>query len=296
MKVTLIGFDSMGTRGMATFVETPEATIFIDPGVSLAPRRFGLPPHPLELRALEDALGRIHDLVEEADYIVISHYHRDHYLYRKGEESYYEGKIVFAKDYQRDINYSQKARAYNLFVTRGIAGRVARLEFVDGRSLQLGDKLVVEFSPPMPHGQEGSRLGWVLYTVVRTSEGVLLHASDAQGPSSTRGIEYIKRVDPDLLIISGPPTYLPDYRYGKGIVEQGVRGLCEVALAMRDDTTIVVDHHLLRDLEYNSVFETVRNRLAESGKKVRIVTAAEYMGLEINLLEARRRELWKGRG
>ncbi len=41
MNITPIAADSLGTRSMATFVETGDCGIFIDPAVSLAPRRYG---------------------------------------------------------------------------------------------------------------------------------------------------------------------------------------------------------------------------------------------------------------
>jgi len=49
-----------------------------------------------------------------------------------------------------------------------------------------------------------------------------------------------------------------------------------------------LDHHLLRDLEYRKKFHEVY----EAGGD-RIKTFAEYLGMENNLLEARRKELWE---
>jgi predicted metallo-beta-lactamase superfamily hydrolase len=43
LKVFLIAFNSMGVRSMATFIETSEGSFLVDPGASLAPRRYGLP-------------------------------------------------------------------------------------------------------------------------------------------------------------------------------------------------------------------------------------------------------------
>jgi len=57
-RVEPLAFDSMGIRSMATKVVIDEVAITIDPSVSIAPRRYGLPPHPKELRRLEE-LGRL---------------------------------------------------------------------------------------------------------------------------------------------------------------------------------------------------------------------------------------------
>lgn len=291
----LLGFDSMGTRGMAVFLEVNGTTIFIDPGANLAPRRHGLPPHRLELEALDRTLGRIHELMGEAEHVVISHYHRDHFLYRRGEEDYYNGKNVYAKDYTRDINFSQRSRAYNLFVTRGVSEMVRKLEFADNRSFKINEDLSIEFSPPLPHGPEGTRLGFILYTVVKTSELTLVHASDAQGPISRRGVDFIKNVRPSILIISGPPTYLSQSKVEENTIEEGIRNLAEIAKSMPDSSTIIVDHHLLRDLNYKQVLRVVEEAASSSGRRVRVVTAAEYMNQPVNQLEARRRELWGSR-
>jgi predicted metallo-beta-lactamase superfamily hydrolase len=295
MRVELLGFDSMGTRGMAVFLEVNGTTIFIDPGANLAPRRHGLPPHRLELEALDRTLGRIHELMGEAEHVVISHYHRDHFLYRRGEEDYYNGKNVYAKDYTRDINFSQRSRAYNLFVTRGVSEMVRKLEFADNRSFKINEDLSIEFSPPLPHGPEGTRLGFILYTVVKTSELTLVHASDAQGPISRRGVDFIKNVRPSILIISGPPTYLSQSEVEENSIEEGIRNLAEIAKSMPDSSTIIVDHHLLRDLNYKQVLRVVEEAASSSGRRVRVVTAAEYMNQPVNQLEARRRELWGSR-
>ncbi len=50
--------------------------------------------------------------------------------------------------------------------------------------------------------------------------------------------------------------------------------------------TLVVDHHLLRDLKWREKIA----RIFETGKEVK--TAAEFLGLENDMLEARRKELF----
>jgi len=47
--VAPVGEESLGVRSMCLYVETRDVRILFDAGVSLAPRRFGLPPHPREL-------------------------------------------------------------------------------------------------------------------------------------------------------------------------------------------------------------------------------------------------------
>ncbi|MFP3144736.1 MAG: hypothetical protein RXQ93_06960, partial [Caldisphaera sp.] len=72
----------------------------------------------------------------------------------------------------------------------------------------------------------------------------------------------------------------------------GLEGLMELIRAHAAET-IVVDHHLLRDLAYRERLAPHTQAAEEEG--VRLLTAAEFMGVEVNQLEARRKELW-GRG
>ena len=65
MKITPLAADSMGTRSMATFVETGDCRILIDPGAELGPMRYGLAPHPLELYCLDKHLERFIWLLSE---------------------------------------------------------------------------------------------------------------------------------------------------------------------------------------------------------------------------------------
>ena len=56
-RIAPLAFDSFGVRSMATFVETDDLKVLIDPGVALAPVRYGLEPHPLEWQRLDEARG-----------------------------------------------------------------------------------------------------------------------------------------------------------------------------------------------------------------------------------------------
>ena len=55
--------------------------------------------------------------------------------------------------------------------------------------------------------------------------------------------------------------------------------------------TIVLDHHFMRDLNYR---ERVRELYAHaSQRKVKVVSAAEYMGKPVEMLEALRKKLYE---
>ncbi len=289
-RLKLIGFDSMGTRGMATVIDTGSLKIFIDPGVSLAPYRYGLPPHRLEIEKLNFFLEEIHEEINDSDIVIISHYHRDHYLYREGEEKYYRGKELFIKNPIRMINRSQRIRAYILLKKMNIENIARRIEYVDNKSFIIDKNIILSFSPPFPHGPENTKLGHVVVTLVNIDGFKIMHASDVQGPMSTNTLSYIIQNKPDLLIISGPPTYLEGYRMKREYIMQGFTNLAEITNSLKPGSTIILDHHLLRDKNYEEHISGLKKNATI--RRISIVTAAEYMGLKNELLEAMRRELW----
>lgn len=283
MKVELVSFDSMGVRSMATLVETGQGLMFIDPGAALGPQRYGLPPHPLEYRALERSLDKIRSKVEESDIIIITHYHRDHYLFRPEEAHLYRGKTIYAKHPQRDINYSQRARAYALFKQMGVESIAKELVFADGREVELG-RVRIKFSEPYSHGECRTPLGKVIGVAIYEEGESVLHASDAQGCLCRDSLDFVSSNPASLLIISGPPTYL-------GSSGQLHPNTLETIRAFKGEI-IVMDHHLLRDRDY----ERYLNALRSARPGLRIVTAAEFMGLKVEQLEAYRDLLWRTRG
>lgn len=102
-----IWFDSLGAKSSCTLVRTPDAAILIDPGCAAMQPSYPL-PEVEKLALLKQALQAICKAVEVADYVVITHYHYDHFL---PEPRLYEGKTLWLKDPNCWINRSQWARA-----------------------------------------------------------------------------------------------------------------------------------------------------------------------------------------
>lgn len=291
LEVKVLASDSMGVRSLATVVEGCGAKLGIDLGASLAPRRYGLPPHQVELEALHRALELIVNEVEDSDAIVITHYHYDHYL--KDRPDLYYGKEMFIKDPSANINWSQRGRARRLLVD-GKVGERSKVSYSDGRSFRVGD-LRLDFSPAVWHGEPGTKVGRVLMVRVSCGDSSMIFASDVQGPADPDALQVIKSWGgAGLLILSGPPTYFAGFKVPEEAVNRGLEGLLEL-IRSRVAETIVVDHHLLRDLQYK---ERLREHYeAASENNVKLVTAAEFMGVDIRQLEAMRRQLWgKGGG
>jgi predicted metallo-beta-lactamase superfamily hydrolase len=160
---------------MSTLVEIDNLRIVIDPSVSSAPNRFGLPPHPVEMEAKEALWKRIKEHVTQSDILVVTHYHFDHF--NTDEPEIYQGKKVLLKHPKRMINRGQRNRAVK-FLTL-LKEESVDIEYADGRSFKFRDT-EVQFSGPVPHGSTAQR-GYVIEVCVRAG-GVFLHTSDVQGP------------------------------------------------------------------------------------------------------------------
>ncbi len=286
MDVEFLAFDSMGVRSQSTIIRTKDLTIHIDPAAALAPRRYGYPPHELELRRLVELCEIIADRAREADVIIITHYHYDHHdPGRLVPIEIYKGKTVYIKDPERKINLSQKIRARRFInLIKPIARKI---EIADSRTLSIGDT-AIKFSKPVPHGSN-NKLGYVVEVSISDGEQKLVFSSDVEGPVLGEQVEFILAEKPDMAIIDGPMTYMLGYRYSFESLKQSIENLRKII--MNGTKTIVLDHHLLRDLEYKNRISEVLDTASIMG--ARILSAAEYMGQPLNMLEANRRKLYQ---
>jgi predicted metallo-beta-lactamase superfamily hydrolase len=256
LRIRILGADSIGSRSMATVVEADGLKILIDPGVSYAPRRYGLPPHPLELKRLEEIKQRILDEIADADYVVITHYHYDHYLREPEEADYYRGKVLLVKHPTRNINFSQKMRAHRLLRRNRVGELASRVAYLDGGVFELDRGIRIRASPPVPHGAEGTKLGYVVMVAVECCGEVFVHASDVQGPISSRAYEWITSARPTALFISGPPTYFAGFKVPREEVETGLANLARLAASLPGSTIISAkpDHQISWGVFWVGVF------------------------------------------
>ncbi len=277
MKVIPLGADSLGVRSMATFVQVGSTGILVDPGATLAPARFGLPPSDEEWEALRRVNDRISAYAARAQLVFVSHYHEDHF---RSDPVSYAGRLVLAKDPRRMLPGQQARRGAELW--RALSGH-ARVETADAAIRREGE-LTLEMSPPLAHGVEGTALGYVVaLTVVDHAERErFVFASDVQGPLSPVAAAYLARQRPTLLYLSGPPSYL-EHVVGTTAIDRAVDYLLRVI-----ETTgcrVILDHHAVRDLRWGERLQ----RLLETG---RVTTAAGHIGLADTPLEASRRQRW----
>lgn len=277
MKVIPLAAESLGVRSMATYVEAGDLSILIDPGATLAHARWGLPPAEPEWEALRRANDRISAYAARARIIFVSHYHEDHF---RSDPASYVGRTVLAKDPQRMVSGLQAQRGRELW--KALNG-AAHVEAADGWRRRDG-ALELAVSPPLPHGVEGTGLGYVVALAVSdvAQREKFVFASDVQGPLSAVAAAWLVQQRPTLLYLSGPPSYV-ERELPTGAIERGVDNLRRVLDAT--GCRVIMDHHALRDPAYATRFD----RLWQTG---RVVTAAAHLGVEPMPLEARRRALW----
>lgn len=294
--VVPLAAESFGVRSMCTYVETPDAKVVLDAGVSLCPNRFGLPPHPLEFRAIDESRRKIAKAAQKAQIVTISHYHNDHHTpsfedwlcnWTEANETarqIYKGKIVLAKNPREKINYSQRRRGWLFQQTSGKC--VERFETADGKTFTLG-KTKIRFSEPVFHGPENSDLGWVLMATIEFRDEKFLFAPDVQGPMSTGTLELILEEKPQLVMIGGPPLYLEGFKVDEDQIKTALRNLETV---VENVPRVIIEHHVLRDENWHEKTVNAFYSAYKSGNTLQ--TAAEFLGKENLFLEAMRRKLF----
>ncbi|HTY74238.1 MAG TPA: MBL fold metallo-hydrolase, partial [Candidatus Nanoarchaeia archaeon] len=163
LKVTPIAAESFGVRSMCILVETKDVSLLLDAGISLAPYRFSLLPHPQEFKVIAQLRQRIAEAADKVQVVTISHYHFDHHTpsyedwlvnwTQKGETArqIYEKKTVLMKNPRENINSSQRERAWMFQQTGG--KRASKLATADGQEFCFGETKV-RFSEAVPHGPE----------------------------------------------------------------------------------------------------------------------------------------------
>jgi predicted metallo-beta-lactamase superfamily hydrolase len=276
MKIVPLSFDSLGTRSMATYIETKDVKILIDPAVALAPNRSGRPPHPIEIELMMKEWKKIKTYAKKADVFIVTHYHYDHH--NPEEPEIYKGKTVYLKHPLQKINASQKKRAS--YFLKKLGQLPKQIEYSDGRTFKFG-KTSIKFSPPVPHGWD-EKLGCVTEVLVDDGKTKFIHTSDVEGATVKSQQNFIIANDPDICLIDGPMTY---------IFGMHTKSLTKIIDGTKRLRTLIIDHHYLRDRKWREkladVYKTAQKR------KVKLVCAAEFLGKKENLLEPIRKQLYE---
>ncbi|NLB34888.1 MAG: MBL fold metallo-hydrolase [Elusimicrobia bacterium] len=277
MIIEILGAESLGVRGMSTFISTGNHKILIDPGIALGYKGDGLLPHPFQVGVGEMIRSKILARLKEATDIVISHFHGDHVPlkdanpYQLSLDSVRVKKDVVFRSKSREFLTPDKARRYD--------DLAAVFNLIDSPGSHYGP---MTFSDPLPHGKPGSIEKTVMMTRVEENGFVFVHASDIQ-LLNREAIEVILDWAPDILLADGPPLYLSE------VTKENIEEAWENALLLSENIgTVILDHHLLRDCRGLKWLEDLS---AESKNKV--VCAADFMKQDKMLLEAGRKKLYR---
>ena len=296
IKVTPLAAESLGVRSMCTLVETPDVTVLLDAGISLAPYRYHLLPHPIEFATIAKLRMNIAEAAKKAQVVTISHYHFDHHTpsyedwvvnwTKKGETArqIYQEKTVLMKNPKENINASQRQRAWMFQKTGGKHAR--KLIAADGQTINFGNT-TVGFSDAVPHGPEDSTLGWVIMTTIKWGGERFMHAPDVQGPMADGTTQLIKGEKPDLLMIGGPAFHLGNFKVSETQIQKGIKHLQSIVELV---PITIMEHHALRDAAWHKKAEAVYMTARNSGTL--LLTAAEYRGEENTFLESARKQLY----
>lgn len=296
IRVEPLAAESLGVRSMCTYVATKDVKIVLDAGVSLCPRRFGLPPHPSEFMEIIACRKRIAEAAKKAEIVTISHYHFDHHTPSYGDwlsqwteptetaRQIYEGRTVLLKNPRDSINYSQRRRGWMFQQTAG--KHAEALIVADGKKFDFGETSL-KFSEPVFHGPEDSSLGWVLMLTIECRGEKFMFAPDVQGPISIRTLRLIIAEKPDALMLGGPPLYLVGFKVDEQQMKSALKNLEEIVTSV---PLTLLEHHILRDEAWQ---EKTVNIFTEATRLEHVVqTAAQFLGKKSIFLEANRRRLF----
>jgi hypothetical protein len=106
-----VWFDSIGAKSSCILIIT-DHNILIDPGAAVMHPSFPAKREE-KIKWYERAKQKIRLAARDADVIVISHYHHDHYI--AFDADIYSGKLIFVKNPNQYINDSQQSRAEKFF-------------------------------------------------------------------------------------------------------------------------------------------------------------------------------------
>ena len=279
MFITPLAADSLGVRSMATLVETQGVRVLIDPGVTIAETRYGLDPTPDELRAWEEASTSIIGTLCQVDAVAVTHYHDDHANLLPYVLS---STPVFLK-----TPVSTAEHRFGQEMLPRLYRSNHHVALVDNSSRSVGS-VTLAFSPSLPHGKPGCRAGSVMAVAVRSKEGCFVHASDVQGPLSEVAVAWLLRQRPDVLYLSGAPTYRLYYQNERdadslSVPDVRVARANLLRLMKYTGCDVILDHYLVRDKNFRRLYQEV----FATG---RVWTAAEFLGVQEQFLEARRRD------
>jgi len=279
MNIEIIGTESFGVRGMCCFVETKSRKILIDPGIALGYTRYGLLPHPYQAAAGEAIQKKIIKKWSEATDIVISHFHGDHVPL--SDANPYQLDLKKLIGINLDVRIWTKALSHLSLIERKREESFSSILNKDLIEAEGKKDSVLAFSKQVPHGNDGNA---VTVMMTRIEEDcVFVHASDIQLLNSESVLKIIEW-EPDIAFVGGPPLYLSE-RISKKQINKARSNAIKLSQYI---DVLIIDHHLMRNIDGERWLERLN-----SNTEKKIICGADFMKKPRELLEARRRSLYK---
>ena len=116
-----------------------------------------------------------------------------------------------------------------------------------------------------------------------------IHTSDVEGLIQEEQSSFIIENQPSMIILDGPLSYIPNFLKEEKL-EKSLNNIINVIYKCPLEI-LILDHHFLRDLEWRRIAEKIFNIAEELNVKVQ--TAAQYMKLPLEMLEANRKKLYE---
>ena len=322
----LLASDSYGVRSMACGVETPDCRILIDPGCSLGPHGNLKIPHPQEWIQNKRMTEKLLEYAKTAQYLFISHFHRDHYkppepdyfyLYTDHEiaAALYAGKTIFHKS-MADLGHYQRTRLQSLIKCwEPIVKEHIEIQpnpiIQDKQTVFIHEQRIgnthLLFPLPISHAEVGTKMGRVQPIIVKHQNEAVFFWGDVHGfanrqpndPLSlikkAQHMAWFQEIEQKVLIFDGPP----ESQFLRPPIQQWLADYYSSLLTQFN--TLICDHHPYRSknidqwLQLEHKIQTLKERPEGQIFNYFDLAAAQPLGLNERrsaVCEANRIELY----
>ena len=279
MKVLPIAADSLGVRSMATLVTAEGGSLLLDPGVTVAGERFGLGPTNVERSVYTRTAAQVVEVAHRADALLVTSYGPGHVNLLPDAPL---ETPVYAKIPRMLAEHRESRRVFPL-----VSSEQRPIMLMDDGQFRLSG-MEVRCSPPLQRARDGDQADTAFAVTARGDGRTFVFVSDVGWPLSLEIRHYLLKQQPDLLYLSGPD--LTDAVQYPLMGRQTrppwlIDALADIKTLLESTgCRIILDHGIVRDVRYPAYFR-------EAFDRAWVMTAAEFRGMPINLLEARRQEL-----
>ena len=282
MRIIPLAADSMGVRSMCTYVETDKTTFLIDPMISMAPIRFGHPPHPVEIWQAEKCLERFGLFARDAKNIIFTNYCWAKEFVLPAE--LFKDKTVFLKNPNQNLPAEERNRAFDLI--NQIRNWAKDIQYADSKTFSLGHTKIHFSNPFKISGDDENRT--IISVCIDDYGRIFCFSSEIAGALNDDIYDFISRFKPGKLYFDGYPSYQ------KAVPEHKTAAAQKRLIKLLDfikPELLLFDHHPMRDGDWEEKWALLRRYCVKS--RIVFKTAAEYRGEPNNLLESRRSQLYR---